>query len=198
MIAVLSDSKEFVTVYRDDKEPEEMTIVEYTACYGVDALPTPGDEVHLNELKDEVVIPKNFSTVMCYYNAFRTLLAACGKYAWADKTEKNDADGVYPVQQVVYQTFGHCAAAKLAAEVDRRNSKQKVCVDNLDYWSQKVGYKPMSAKDKQVLLKHLYGAEFRKRMYYRIDKYSKREELYSPRDLVIEVLLSLKKKPPKS
>ena len=193
MITVLSDNREFVTVFRDDRAPEEFTVEEFVACYGEEALPKPSSEIDQPEKEPEV--SKDFSAMTCYYKAFRKLLEACGKYAWADKTEKNDADGVYPVQQIVYQTFGHCAAAKLATEVNRRDSMQKVCVENLDHWSRKVGYKPMSEKDKKVLLKHLYGADFRKRMYYRIDKYYKRGELYSPRDLVIEVLKSLQKKP---
>ena len=183
MNAVLSEDRTYVTILWEDKEPQELTVEEFVACYGEEALPRPVDEVIPEEEFDS-------TTVKHYYDAFRRLLTACGKYAWADKTEKNDADGVYPVQKVVHETFGANAAAKLALEVSRSNSMQKICVENLDYWSRRLGYKPMSEKDKQVLIRHLYGADFRKRMRYRVKKYAKRGELYSARELVLEVLRS--------
>ena len=131
--------------------------------------------------------------VRCYWASFRRLVEACGKYAWADKLSKNDADGVFPAQKVVYDTFGADGRQKLAVEIELRRLTQKACARNLNYWSQRVGFKPMREVDMDILINHLYEMDFRRRVYYRIDKFAEKDELVSARDLVIDVLRSFKK-----
>lgn len=125
-----------------------------------------------------------------YYKAFKKLCQACGKFAWADKLMLNDADGVYPVQKVKYETFGKHGNAdeNLAIEVERARNVAVLAAHTLDYHSKRAGFKPMSEKDIRVLLGHLYDGDFRKKMQYRLKRNIKNRRLDSARDLVIEVL----------
>lgn len=192
MHSILSDNKDWVIVFDgnvEDEEPVEMTVREFIACYGEEAL--PARELQPEEVLREDLKPHKETDIQQYWASFRRLCKACGKYSWADKLEKNCADGVFPAQKVQYDTFGGSdAPTKLAITVASYNRKQYACVNNLDYWSQRVGFPPMSERDKDVLIGHLYSGTFRSRMYYRIDKYARRNELYSARELVIEVLRS--------
>ena len=183
MRVYLSDNGEWVLVERNDVDPpEEMLVEEFIAVYGEDALP-----------KREST-PCVDKTVKRYYDVFRALCKACGEYAWAAKTEVNHADGVFPVQKIVWETFGGNAEAKLAGEVNRCDRNRRGWVKSLDKVSRQIGYKPMSNKDKEVLLTHLNDRDFRERLRYRIDKYAKAGTPYSARELVIEVLKSFQKK----
>ncbi|MBR3220265.1 hypothetical protein IKF76_00120 [Candidatus Saccharibacteria bacterium] len=132
----------------------------------------------------------NKKEIESYYVAFKKLCTACGKFAWADKLMLNDADGVFPAQKVKHETFGKNgnADANLQIEVERARHTAFAAAANLDYWSRRVGFKPMSEKDTRVLLGHLYDGDFRKKLQYRINRNVKKELLASARDLVIEVL----------
>ena len=181
MRAYLSDDKQWVLVEQNEIDPpEEMPLADFIAIYGRDAVPK---REPVRDIDD---------SVEHYYDVFRVLCKACGEYAWAAKTEVNNADGVYPVQNVVRETFGGNAEAALAGEVARRDRTRRGCVDELDALSRQLGFKPMSDRDKEVLINHLFEPNFRKRMRYRIDKYAKAGMLFSARDLVIEVLKTLR------
>ena len=192
MYSILSDDGNWIVVFHDDdeeEEPEELTLQEYIERYGDDAL--PAREMKPEEVLREDLMPHEPGDVQQYWASFRRLCKACGKHSWADKLERNCAEGVFMAQKVQYDTFGPSdAPTKLAITVASYDRKQYACINNLDYWSQRVGFKPMSARDKDVLIEHLNNGAFRSRMYYRIDKYARRNELYSARDLVIEVLRS--------
>ena len=86
------------------------------------------------------------------------------------------------------------ADAHLYAEIERTRHLANTAAVNLDYWSRRVGFKPMSEKDIRVLLGHLYDGDFRKKLQYRISRNVKKHELTSVRDLVIEVLKAQAKK----
>lgn len=194
MYSIFSEDGSWIIVFDgDDEKPEELTLQEFIDRYGEENLPArdlqAGDVINEN-----VVTPVDMTEdVIHYWASFRRLCKACGGYAWADKLQKNDVDGVYPVQKVVYDTFGNNATSKLAIEVERRRLTQKACARNLNYWSQRVGFLPMREVDLGILIKHLYDSDFRSRMYYRIDKFAKKNELVSARELVIDVLQSFLK-----
>ncbi len=192
MYSILSDDGSWVVVFNgDEDEPMEMTIQEFVDRYGEEKL--PGRDLQPEDVLSDDFFPQQLGDVRHYWASFRRLVKACGGYAWADKLQKNDADGVYPVQKVVYETFGSNATSKLGTETERRRVSQMTYARNLNYWSQRVGFKPMRQVDLEILIRHLYDPDFRSRMYYRIDKYNKKSELVSARDLVIDVLKSFLK-----
>lgn len=192
MYSILSDNGSWIVVFDgDEDEPTEMTVQEFVDCYGEENLPKR--ELQPGDVLREDVKPQEPGDTQRYWASFRRLCKACGEYAWADKLDKNDADGVFPVQKVVYDTFGAGGRQKLAIEVERRRLLQKACVRNLNYWSQRVGFLPMRDVDMDILINHLYKPDFRQRVYYRIDKYAKKDTLVSARDLVIDVLRSFQK-----
>lgn len=216
MYSIFSDSGSWIIVFDgEEDEPEELTVSEFIERYGEENLPErfdassvsdvfdAGGALDASDASDATTVAGGVSekqqTVQGmqdatrYYAAFKRLIEACGKYASADKMGKNDAEGVFQVQKVVYDTFGSNGRQKLATETERRRLTQKVCAKKLNYWSQKVGFLPMREVDLEVLMKHLYKADFRSRMKYRIDKYEKKGELVSTRDLVIQVMQSFLK-----
>ena len=121
---------------------------------------------------------------------------------------QNVDEGVLKAQVVAYDYYGPVPDRKLVDTVKTLESLRKMAVGNLDYWSCRVGFKPMSKPedvercglkgqaDTEKLLKYLYYKDFRKRLRYRIDKYAKKAELKSAAELVSEVLASYKKKRP--
>lgn len=145
--------------------------------------------------------------IRTYYTSFRHLVETSGEYSAKTKMLQNATDGVPKVQMIAYQYYHSDLEGKLTNEISRLKAQQISALVNLQYWSKKVGFKPMSTPDDvekyhltghadtDKLLHYLAYTEFRKRLYYRIDRYSKRGELKSAADLITEVLGSFKKKP---
>ena len=184
MNAILSDDREWVIVLDNDDSSEELTVKEFIEVYGEDAFSTL--ERSLIAMIDEREL------VSEYYHAFRELCAACGKYAWADKTARNAVNGVYPVQKMLWERHGYNAISKLELEIFNFWKLQNEAVDALNECSKRAGCGQMRPEGKDVLVRHLYDPDFRDRMYYRVDKYAKEGVLHSPEELVIEVLKSLR------
>ena len=219
--AVLSDDGAYVLIFHEDEEePEVMETHEFVAIYGADVL-SVSKKVDPSEQAvpktDEVPETPNVSEptdtseshaedVKHYWKAFRRLVKNCGEYSHKVKLQENVDAGVLKTQVVAYKYCGGVNSDReLAERITALNSLRFTAVANLDYWSRRLGYKPMSTPqdvkryhlerraDTEILLEHLSRPEFRKRMYYRIDKYSRSGECRSPAEIVTEVLLSFKK-----
>lgn len=140
-----------------------------------------------------------------YYKAFRDLAEICGQYAHKTKLQRNAIDGASKAQVVAYQYYGNNASDKLDDVIGRLEWQMKSAMDNLNYWSREAGFKPMSTPedvekyhldrraDTEILAGYLANADFRKRLYYRIDKYMRKGELKSAAELVDEIKKSYKK-----
>ena len=186
MHCILSDNREWVVVFgEDEEEPVELTVPEFISKYGKENLPYKfsSDEVLREDLK-----PHKESDVQDYWASFKTFVDACGKFAWANKINNKDMTGSFKAHEVVEKVFGYDGSRKLAIETNKRDVTQWGCVNNLNYWSQRVGFLPFSENDKCFLIEFLYDSDIRDSMKYRIKKYSKKGEAVSAKDLVIEIL----------
>ena len=203
---LLSDDKEHVLVFAgNEDEPEEFSLEEFVDAYGSEAWEALQE---LQEPKVGDVVPEpDPADVRAYYNSFRRLVAVCGNYEHKKKLRQNSADGVLKAQVVAHNYYGLNPEGKLASTVQNLEMLREVVVLDLDYWSRRVGYRPMSKPedvtryglngraDTDILLGYLTDADFRARLYYRIDKYAKKGELRSAKELVHEVFASYKKRP---
>lgn len=203
---VLSDDGTYVTLFHEDGEVEEMETFEFTLAYGTEILEKTGKAKPSEALLTGAAPESYAEDVRHYWKAFRRLVKNCGEYSHKVKLQENVDSGVLKTQVVAYKYCGGVNSDReLAERITALNSLRFTAVANLDYWSRRLGYKPMSTpqdvkryqlkrrSDTEILLDHLSKPEFRKRMYYRIDKYSKSGECRSPAEIVTEVLLSFKK-----
>ena len=205
--AVLSDDGTYVTLFHEDGEVEEMETFEFTLAYGTEILGKTGKAKPSEALLTGAASESYAEDVRHYWKAFRRLAKNCGEYSHKVKLQENVDAGVLKTQVVAYKYCGGVNSDReLAERITALNSLRFTAVANLDYWSRRLGYKPMSTPqdvkryhlerraDTEILLEHLSRPEFRKRMYYRIDKYSRSGECRSPAEIVTEVLLSFKKR----
>ena len=186
MNAFLTDDKQWIVIDADDAE--KMTVQEFVDCYGEDAIP-----IECSSCKSGDESMRYVDQIRQYYLAFRRVCVACGWYAWSRNTALNADEGVYPVIQMLQEKYGQNVESKLSHNVERYNKSQRMAVDRLAYWTVQVCGRRITEEDKNVLLRHLYNPYFRRRMYYRIDKYLKNGLLFLPDELVIDVLESLRK-----
>ena len=204
--AVLSDDGTYVTLFHEDGEPEEMDTYEFTLAYGTDILKEEGRKKRSELASGILTAEPSVNDVEQYWKAFRRLTKNCGEYAHKVALLRNTEEGIIPVQKVVYDYFGGPNSDRnLSREIVALDCLRVTAIANLDYWSRRVGFKPMSTPedvkryhltrraDTEILLEHLSKPDFRKRIYRRIDKYAKKGELKSPAEIVMEVLLSYKK-----
>ncbi|MBR3319843.1 hypothetical protein IKG20_00875 [Candidatus Saccharibacteria bacterium] len=205
--AVLSEDGTYVTLIHEDGEPEEMDTYEFTLAYGTDILKEEGRKKRSKLVSGILAAKPSVNDVEQYWKAFRRLTKNCGEYAHKVALLRNAEEGIIPVQKVAYDYFGGPNSDRnLSREIVALDCLRATAVANLDYWSRRVGFKPMSTPgdvkryhltrraDTEILLEHLSKPDFRKRIYRRIDKYAKKGESKSPAELVMEVLLSYKKK----
>lgn len=186
MYSILSDDKSLVITFCDEKEePEVLAIAEFIDCYGEHALP-----------KTEEVNSDNsfFDSVKEYYDACKDMVAASGKYTWAAKTLISVFDDDVAEKILKISKNDRYFQAKRDSFVDglmhRRECldlQRKYAVDRFNNISRKY-FKPMSDRDKEVIMMHLYDEKFRRRLRYRIDKYGDDCKIVSIKELVIEVL----------
>lgn len=207
---VLSDDGTYVTLFHEDGEVEEMETFEFTLAYGTEILEKTGKAKPSEALLTRAAPESYAEDVRHYWKAFRRLVKNCGEYSHKVKLQENVDAGVLKTQVVAYKYCGGVNSDReLAERITALNNLRFTAVANLDYWSRRLGYKPMSTPqdikryhlerraDTEILLKHLSRPEFRKRMYYRIDKYSRSGECRSPAEIVTEVLLSFRRRPTK-
>lgn len=207
--ATLSDDGAYVILFHEDEEePEVMEVEAFVAIYGDDIVKKRDDaEKATGASANEATSENHDGDAEYYWKAFRRLVENCGHYAHSVKLKENVEAGTVKAQMVAYKYFsGANADSKLDYEITALNALRLTGVATLDYWSRRVGYKPMSTPqdvkkyslnkraDTEILLNHLAKPDFRKRIYRRIDKYAKKGELKSPAEVVTEVLLSYKKK----
>lgn len=136
-----------------------------------------------------------------YYQALRKLVAVCGEYSGKIKLLQNAADGISKVQAVVDKYYSD-SDNQLLGQIKALEAQRKAALENFQYWSTKVGFKPMSTPgdvekhnlegraDTTILLNYLNWPAFRTVLYKRIDKYAKKAELKSIANLATEVLQS--------
>lgn len=191
----LSDDQQNVIVVDDRGDDEVFTREEFISAYGEDALPQNVKLVEPTAVYDKCLPVAIRSDLDEYYDDFRKLCEACGKFAWADKLGKNASEGIFPTQKVKHDYYGGTkgnADVNLSIAISNAKRDQLTAIRDLNFCSVRLGFKPMSDQDMDRLLNHLYDGEFRDRLRYRIDRNRKNGVLASARELVLEVLQSLK------
>ena len=186
MRAVLEINGCFVLVFPDssDSEPEEFTFQEFVDTSGEDAVPVPdtGPTLYNDDVKH-------------YYRAFRNLCKWSGEYNRNIRNRANYDDEVADVKEVFNRKYGESNVdAVFSKQIKNAETMESYFVDKLDVWSRRIGFLPMSERDKNVLKKHLRDSSFRDMMYYRLDRNAEAGIVQSARDLVIEILTKKKKK----
>ena len=209
---LLSDDGCHVIIFHG--EPEVMEINDFVSAYGREMLPEPRKLQPKEVLKQSEKTanpeetkcnspvsgkpPKKASPedIKKYWEAFRKLAKACGKYSHDAKLQENANDGIL-ITQVVRQKF-HGSEEKLAKRIDDLNDEMTKAMEKLVKYSEKVGFRmstPEDVKeynlqrraDTEILLGYLLIPKFRERTYYRIDKFAKKGELKSPAEIVVDV-----------
>lgn len=205
--AVLSNNGKNVVLFHEDGGVEEMGVYEFTVAYGTEILESAGEARTSETTTSEMTTEPSADDVEQYWKAFRRLVENCGRYAHKVGLQRNVADGVLKAQKVAYKYFGGANSDReLAYEIVALDGLRMAAIVNLDFWSKRLGFKPMSTPDDMkryhldgradtvILLDYLSNADFRKRMYYRIDKYTKKGVVKSITEVVLEILASYKKK----
>ncbi|MBQ6409634.1 hypothetical protein IJI18_00025 [Candidatus Saccharibacteria bacterium] len=120
--------------------------------------------------------------ILRYYGVFLDFLNTVGSYQAILKMGVNVEDGVYPVQKVAYE-YGY-RGAKLDQTIHERCLAQHERLDNLDYWSQLVGFKPMGPDYKPKIIR--FFTPYNRRRYVRdnIKRALKKGELLSVSDFI--------------
>lgn len=179
MESYLSDDRQTVIVINNWGETEEFTIGEFAKAYGKDALP--------DKVRD----------IYAYYEAFSRLCDACGRFSGREKLKRNINSGVVKLKNVLDDYYAG-DINKLEKEIINADKARHEAAQELDKKSKCLGFKPMSEKDIAMLLNHLNGGEFRKKMKYRLSRNLDKQQLASARDLTIEVMRAIKKRSPKN
>ncbi|MBR3324148.1 hypothetical protein IKG24_01235 [Candidatus Saccharibacteria bacterium] len=117
-----------------------------------------------------------------YYEAFLDFLQAVGSYLAIYKMGLNANEGVYPVQKIAYE-YGY-VGGYMDMEIESRNQKRYRKLDSLDYWSRRVGYLPLSPKDKETVMKFTEDADRRRYLRENVKREMKNCEMFSIDDLV--------------
>ena len=126
-----------------------------------------------------------------YYDAFLEYLTAVGSHQAIVKLGVNAEEGVYPVQKVVRE-HGYEGVALDQEIIDRNNRRWKK-LDNLDYWSKRVGYKPIDSKGKEKVMKFMEDADRRRYVRDNVKRARQTGELFSVADIMVK-RYSLEKK----
>lgn len=117
-----------------------------------------------------------------YYEAFLDFLQAVGSYLAIAKMEINASEGVYPVQKIAYE-YGY-TGAYMDMEIAARESRRYRKLDSLDYWSQRIGYLPMSTTDKAKIMKFVEDSDRRRYLRDNVKKEMDRGEVFSVAELM--------------
>ena len=189
MKCIMSDDGRWVVVsHKGSDEPEEYTYEEFVEAYGEESLPT----IKVKPRNDSKDIFE--AEIIEYYESLRDLTRACGKYNWAIKLEANVKDGTnWRAEKVALNTYGPGYETILPKEIERLKGRRHLKALWFDKKSRKIGYLPMSDRDIDILLRCMDHHSFRKALYYRIDRNSRKLKLASIKALIEEIVAALKK-----
>ena len=126
-----------------------------------------------------------------YYDIFVKYLLAVGYHQAIVKLGINSEDGIYPVKKVARER-GY-EGANLHREIIKRDNERWERLNNLNYWSQRVGFKPIREVDKERIMKFLEDADRRRYVRDNVRRANRRGELLSIADF-ISMRLEVEKK----
>ena len=117
-----------------------------------------------------------------YYDIFVKYLLAVGYHQAIVKLGINSEDGIYPVKKVA-RDHGY-EGANLHREIIKRDNERWERLNNLNYWSQRVGFKPIREVDKDRIMKFLEDADRRRYVRDNVRRAAKQDKLLSIADLI--------------
>ena len=190
MYSILSEDGSWILTYHEgEDDPEELTPQEFAERYGEDALPSGGiSEKDANQ--SSTITPVNeLEDTMRYYESLRRLCIVCGKYSGLDHRFMNELFDVPEVDLYMRDAFEarHQRVTRLEEELTGKEIEAKACARNFSYWHQRVGFGELCDVDRDYLISYLKDKKFRAKMYYYINRYSKKEELVSLNDLMHKI-----------
>lgn len=117
----------------------------------------------------------------CYYGVLLGFLYAVGNHQAYLKMGINDEEGVFPVQEMLYN-YG--MRGRIDEEIRISNNTRQFALESLNKWSQKVGFLPMNSEGKQRVMKFFEDEPRRKYVRNRVQKCFRTGELLSIADLM--------------
>ena len=117
----------------------------------------------------------------CYYGVLLGFLYAVGNHQAYLKMGINDEEGVYPVQEMLHN-YG--IRGRIDEEIRISNNMRQKALENLNKWSQKVGFLPINVEGKQKIMKFFEDEPRRKYVRNRVQKCFRTGELLSIADLI--------------
>lgn len=120
--------------------------------------------------------------IIKYYNAFITFLKTVGAYQAILKMRDNAEDGVYPVQ-VVAAKYGYVGAV-IDQEVAKRNRRRWGDLEELNYWSRRAGFPPLTKGEMEDFLDFCDDKDRRRYLRDKVRKLAEERKLVSIKELV--------------
>lgn len=117
----------------------------------------------------------------CYYGVLLGFLYAVGSHQAYLKMGINDEEGVYPVQEMLHN-YG--MRDRIDEEIRISDNIRQLALENLNKWSQKVGFPPMNEEGKQKVMKFFEDEPRREYTRTRVQKCFRTGELLSIADLM--------------